>query len=129
MKPLPVAEPSLIQVTIVPAVTCTFVGPWEPEYEVPPTVMKSQHSSVSNSVAVIVMSTSARIVQASLMPYDPRGLSYDPMPSVMQSPLEVTSQYAPPDTIDQYGCASVPLTIRAKTMTCASRGAERRHVD
>ena len=77
---------------------------------------------MSNSVALIVMSTSARIVQASLMPYDP-------MPSVMQSPLEVTSQYDPPDTIDQYGCASVPLTIRAKTMTCASRGAERRHVD
>ena len=122
MKPLPVAEPSLIQVTIVPAVTCTFVGPWEPEYEVPSTVMKSKPCSVSNSVALIVMSTSARIVQASLMPYDP-------MPSVMQSPLEVTSQYDPPDTIDQYGCASVPVTIRAKTMTCASRGAERRHVD
>ena len=41
MKPIPVGELSLFQVTIVPAVTCTFVGPWEPEYEVPPTVMKS----------------------------------------------------------------------------------------
>ena len=91
-------------------------------------------------MAVIVIATSARIVQASPQPYDP-------MPSVMHNPLEVTSQYDPPETIDQYGCddgeggsddgdgcgsvsdASVPLTIRAKTMTCASRGAERRHVD
>ena len=89
-------------------------------------MMKSQRyvpqSSVLNSVAVIVIATSARIVQYSSMPYDP-------MPSVMQYPSEVTSQNDPPETIDQYGCASVTLTIRAKTMTCASRGAERRHVD
>jgi hypothetical protein len=98
--------------------------------------MKSQQLSVSYSVAVIVIATSARIVQNSLLPYEP-------MPSVMHNPSEVTSQYDPPETIDQFGeggsgdgdgCgsvsdASVPLTIRAKTMTCASRGAERRHVD
>ena len=73
-------------------------------------------------MALIVIATSARIVQASLMPYGP-------MPSVMQYPSEVTSQNDPPETIDQYGCASVTLTIRAKTMTCVSRGAERRHID
>ena len=100
-----------------------------------PIVMKSQQLSVSYSVAVIVIATSARIVQNSLLPYEP-------MPSVMHNPSEVTSQYDPPETIDQFGeggsgdgdgcgsdCASAPLTIRAKTMTCASRGAERRHVD
>jgi hypothetical protein len=66
----------------------------------PPIMMKSQRyvpqSSVLNSVAVIVIATSARIVQYSSMPYDP-------IPSVMQYPSEVTSQYDPPETIDQYG--------------------------
>ena len=42
VKPVPVLdEPSLDQVTIVPAVTCTFVGPWEPENVLSPIVMKS----------------------------------------------------------------------------------------
>ena len=59
------AEPSLDQVTIVPAVTCTFVGPWEPENVLSPIVMKSQQLSVLYSVAVIVIATSARIVQYS----------------------------------------------------------------
>jgi len=85
---------------------------------------------VLNSMAVIFIVTSARIVQASLS-------LYDPLPSVMHNPLEVTSQYDPPETIDQFGeggsgdgdgcgsdCASAPLTIRAKTMTCANRGAD-----
>ena len=30
-KPVPVTEPSLYQVTIDPAGTCTFIGPLEPE--------------------------------------------------------------------------------------------------
>ena len=47
-----------------------------------------------NSVAVTIISTSARIVHASL-------LLYDPLPSVMHNPLDVTSQYDPPETIDQ----------------------------
>ena len=36
-----VAELSLYQVTFVPAVNCTFVGLREPEYLLPPIVMKS----------------------------------------------------------------------------------------
>jgi len=49
---------------------------------------------VLNSMAVIFIVTSARIVQASLS-------LYDSLPSVMHNPLEVTSQYDPPETIDQ----------------------------
>jgi hypothetical protein len=30
-KPVPVTEPSLDQVTVDPAATCTFIGPVEPE--------------------------------------------------------------------------------------------------
>ena len=60
------AEPSLDQVTIVPAVTSTFVGPWVPENVMKSQiVMRSKPCSVSNSVAVIVIATSARIVQYS----------------------------------------------------------------
>ena len=59
---------SLDQVTSVPAATSTFIGPEEPEYAVSPTVMRSKPPSVSNSMVVIVMDISARIVQASLIP-------------------------------------------------------------
>ena len=41
VKPVPVTEPSLVQVTVVPATTCTFVGPVEPEYAASPILMKS----------------------------------------------------------------------------------------
>jgi hypothetical protein len=41
VKPVLVTEPSLDQVTVVPAATCTFIGPVEPEYAAFPTLMKS----------------------------------------------------------------------------------------
>ena len=41
MKPALVTELSLDQVTIVPATTCTFIGPVEPEYAAFPILMKS----------------------------------------------------------------------------------------
>jgi hypothetical protein len=59
---------SLAQVTSVPAATCTFIGPEEPEYAVSPTVMRSTPPSVSNSVVVIVIDISARTVHASFTP-------------------------------------------------------------
>ena len=41
VKPVLVTELSLDQVTIVPAATCTFIGPVEPEYLAFPIVTKS----------------------------------------------------------------------------------------
>ena len=41
VKPVLVTELSLNQVTIVPAATCTFIGPVEPEYLAFPIVTKS----------------------------------------------------------------------------------------
>ena len=41
VKPVPVAEPSLFQVTVVPAANCTFIGPVVPEYAAFPIRMKS----------------------------------------------------------------------------------------
>ena len=41
VKPVLVTEASLNQVTIVPAATCTFIGPVEPEYAAFPILMKS----------------------------------------------------------------------------------------
>ena len=41
VKPALVTELSLDQVTIVPATTCTFIGPVEPEYAAFPILMKS----------------------------------------------------------------------------------------
>ena len=41
VKPVLVTELSLDQVTFVPAATCTFVGPVEPEYLAFPIVTKS----------------------------------------------------------------------------------------
>ena len=68
MKPAPLMLESLLQVKSVPAATSTFIGPVSPEYAVSPTVMISQPPSVSNSMVVIVIEISARIVQASLIP-------------------------------------------------------------
>ena len=41
VKPVFVTELSLDQVTVVPATTCTFIGPVEPEYAAFPILMKS----------------------------------------------------------------------------------------
>ena len=41
VKPVVVTELSLDQVTVVPAATCTFIGPVEPEYAAFPILMKS----------------------------------------------------------------------------------------
>jgi hypothetical protein len=41
VKPVLVTELSLDQVTVVPATTCTFIGPVEPEYAAFPILMKS----------------------------------------------------------------------------------------
>jgi hypothetical protein len=41
VKPVPMTELSLDQVTVVPATTCTFIGPVEPEYAAFPILMKS----------------------------------------------------------------------------------------
>ena len=41
VKPVLVTELSLDQVTFVPAATCTFIGPMEPEYLAFPIVTKS----------------------------------------------------------------------------------------
>ena len=68
VKPVPVLVLSLVQVTVVPAATCTFVGPKEPEYAAFPILMTSKPGSVLNSVAVMVIDTSARILHASLFP-------------------------------------------------------------
>ena len=41
VKPAPMTLESLAQVTSVPAATCTFIGPVEPEYAALPILMKS----------------------------------------------------------------------------------------
>ena len=75
-----------------------------------PTVMRSTPPSVSNSVVVIVIDISARIVHASSTPYLP-------MPSVMHMPSDETEQYDGPETIVHRGGARRTAQAAAASST------------
>jgi hypothetical protein len=61
-KPVPGTEPSLAQVMVEPAATCTPSGPVVPLYCTPFTVSLSQHDSVVNAITDSVTCSCAATV-------------------------------------------------------------------